>query len=230
VRRLSALALLFVAAPALAAEPAAEPPPAPAATAAPADPAYWRARRHVGVIQKRRFPKAGKLELAFFAGVIPNDAFVIHVPGGVRAAYHTSEQVAWELSASVALDLDTSLRSFLEEEDADLSAQLRDRQRARVEGAVVLTPIYGKFAWMNRSVVHADLSFLAGLGAVYTTGDDIDAAEAVRPEIMAGASLRIFLSRGASLRFEYRQGAYLRADDGGVATPSELTIGLGILL
>lgn len=198
-----------------------------------ADP-YWSGKRHVGVVQKRKYPKAKRMELEVFAGVIPNDAFVVHLPAGVRAAWHGSEHAAWEISASGALDLETDLKGFLEGEDANVSAQVRDRQRARVDVGFVWSPIYGKLAWMNSSVVYVDVSFLAGLGAVYTTAEYLDGAEGIRPEAMLGAAVRVFLSRTTSLRFEYRQLGYLRADDpageaGGLATPSELTIGLGFL-
>jgi hypothetical protein len=83
-------------------------------------------------------------------------------------------------------------------------------------------------------VIYVDVFFSAGLGAVYTTGDEIDGAEGIRPEALLGAGVRVFLSHALSLRFEYSQLGYLRADDAGgesgaLATPSELTLGLGVL-
>jgi outer membrane beta-barrel protein len=198
------------------------------------DARYFTRQRHVEVVQKRRYPKAKRLELAAFAGVIPNDAFVIALPAGLRLAWHTSEHAAWELSAAGAVDVDTSLRSFLVSNDANLNAQVRDRQRARVDAAFVWSPIYGKFAWMNRSVVYVDVSLIAGAGAVYTVADYLSGAAGVRPEALVGAAVRVFINRTTSLRFEYRQLAYPRADGpmgeaGGLAFPSELSIGVGFL-
>lgn len=236
-RALAALLLVSAVGPALGEEPApaapAEPPAEPAA-APVTDPRYWSGQRHVGVVQKRRFPKSGGLELAFFTGIIPNDAFVLHLPAGARLTLHRSEHFAWEVSASATLDVDTALRDFLEEEDANLSAQVRDRQRARLDVGVVWSPIYGKFAWMNRKVLHVDVFFSAALGAVYTTAEYLDGAEGIRPEAMLGLGTRVFLSRGLSLRLEVRQLGYLRADDpsgeaGGLATPTEISLGLGLL-
>ncbi len=198
------------------------------------DPRYWQGRRQVGVVQKRKYPKARAFELAVYAGVIPNDAFVLHLPVGARATYHLSERFAWEGSASFAFDVDTSLRSFLMDEDANLSAQVRDRQRARVDAGILWSPLYGKIAWMNSSVIYLDVFATAGGGAVYTVADDIGRDASLRPEVYLGLGLRVFLSRALSLRLEYRQLAYLRVDDpsgesGGLATPSELSIGLGFL-
>jgi outer membrane beta-barrel protein len=195
----------------------------------------WRGRRGVSVVQQRKYPKLGALELTPYTGVIPNDAFVIHVPIGSRLTWHRSERFALELSASATLDVDTALREFLMEQDADVRAQVRDRQRARLDVGIVWSPIYGKLSWLNASVLHIDVYLSAGAGAVYADAGDIGAGSSVRPELYGGLGLRLFLTKTLSLRFEYRQLAYLRADDpsgdsGGVATPSELSIGLGVLL
>lgn len=190
--------------------------------------------RQVSVVQKRRYPKQGAMELEVFAGVIPNDAFVVHVPVGVRVSKHLSEHMGVELSASVAADVDTALRDFLEEEDVHLSAQVRDRQRARGSAGLLWSPIYGKFAWMNAHVTYVEAFFAAGLGAVLTTMAGLDGTDGIRPEAYVGTGLRLFLSPRASARLEVRQHVYPRADgpeaeDGGIATPSELSLGLGFL-
>jgi outer membrane beta-barrel protein len=206
----------------------------PPAAKAETDPRFWQQRRQVGVVQKRKYPKARAFELAAYAGVIPNDAFVVHLPIGARFTHHLSERFAWEASASFTLDVDTALRSFLMDEDANLSAQVRDRQRARFDAGILWSPLYGKLAWLNSSVIYVDVFASAGGGAVYTAADDIGRDASVRPELYLGLGMRVFLSRALSLRLEYRQLAYLRVDDpsgesGGLATPSELSIGVGWL-
>ncbi len=229
-----------VVAPAVVAPAVVEPAVVAPAVVAPAvvvgvttDPSYFASRRAVAVVQSRRFPKVGRWELAPFVGVIPNDAFVTHLPVGVRLVRHTSEHSALEVGASGTIDLDTPLREHLLREDANLDATVRDRQRARLDLAWVYSPIYGKFAWLNRRVVYVDVSLVAGAGAVFTEGEQIDGAAGIRPELLTGVGLRVFLGRKLSLRFDYRQLVYLRAADGeesgGVATPSELSVGLGLL-
>jgi outer membrane beta-barrel protein len=226
-----ALALVMLASLAAAAHAQQAPPPKAQQNL---DPGYWQSRRQVGVVQKRKYPKARAFELAPYAGIIPNDAFVVHVPLGVRFTHHLSERFAWEASASYTFDVDTALRGFLMDEDANLSAQVRDRQRARLGAGILWSPLYGKLAWMNSSVVYLDVFATAGAGAVYTDADDIGRDASLRPEVYLGLGIRVFLSRALSLRLEYRQLAYQRVDDpsgegGGIATPSELSIGLGVL-
>jgi hypothetical protein len=88
---------------------------------------------------------------------------------------------------------------------------------------------------MNAHVTYVEVFFDVGLGAVLTEMDGISTTEGIRPEGYVGGGVRVFLSPVASLRFEYRQHLYPRADgregeEGGIATPSELSLGLGFLL
>jgi hypothetical protein len=59
---------------------------------------FWT--REVKVVQPRQVTKKGALELDAVVGVIPNDAFVIYFPLGLRLGYHLAEEWAIDLGLS----------------------------------------------------------------------------------------------------------------------------------
>jgi outer membrane beta-barrel protein len=191
--------------------------------------------RQTAVVQPRLFAKAGGVELVGLVGVIPNDPFVVYVPLGLRVAYHLTEQWALEASFAYNLQADTELRQYLEENDAQLRARIRDRQQLRAGASLVWSPIYGKLA-VGGAVVHLDAHLLAGAGIVRTEEEpSVDLAAATRPDFHLGLGLRVFLARRWLLRLELRQYAFLRPTDragggGGVGFPSEISLAAGVLL
>ena len=77
---------------------------------------FWGSKRKVKVVQRRLFAKDGRFEVAPFAGIIPNDDFIVYYPMGLRASYHFSEAFTVEASFAHAIEQETELRSFLEGE------------------------------------------------------------------------------------------------------------------
>jgi outer membrane beta-barrel protein len=194
---------------------------------------FWS--REVRVVQPRRVEKAGALELSGSVGVIPNDAFLVYIPLGLRLAYHLTERWSLELGFEYNLQADTGLRDYLEENDAQLRARIRDRQQVRACLSAGWSPVYGKLA-VGSSVVTFDGYLLGGAGLVSTEGDEaIDLPAAVRPDLHLGAGLRLFFGRRWLVRLELRQYLYLRPEDrsgkgGGVAPATEVALGGGVLL
>ena len=195
--------------------------------------AYWT--REVVAVQPRRHPKARRFELLAHAGVIPNDPFVVYVPLGLRAAFHVTEQVALELGFAYNLQADTDLRDYLEENDAQLRARVRDRQQLRAAGTVCWSPVYGKLA-VAGAILHLDGHLLAGAGIVRIQAQPlVDLAAATRPDFHLGAGVRLFMGSRWLLRLELRQHVYLRPESGvggggGLGFPTEVSLGVGILL
>ncbi|MEK6608039.1 MAG: outer membrane beta-barrel domain-containing protein [Myxococcota bacterium] len=194
-------------------------------------------RRDVRVVQKRLFPKAGRWELGVYSGFVPNDAFINYVPVGLRLGRHFTERWEAELQVGYMFAIDSGLQSFLEEQDSDLRARARDKQQLRADVATLWSPLYGKLAAGQRRVIHFDGYLLAGAGALRTVVDPDDAnkdAAKIVPEAVLGAGLRAYFTRRLSLRVEYRQVLYMRpdtqdSDDGGLSTPSELSVGIAAL-
>jgi outer membrane beta-barrel protein len=194
---------------------------------------YWGTE--VEVVQPRKVETARTVEIVGLVGVIPNDAFLVYVPVGVRVAYHVGARWALEASTEYNLSVDTGLRSYLEQSDAELRARIRDRQQVRINAGALWSPVYGKVA-MGRRVVRFDGYLMGGAGIV-RTGEEktVDLAAAVRPDFHLGAGLRVFLGGRFVARLEYRQYMFLRPQDnlgrgGGVGFPSEIALCAGLLL
>ena len=191
----------------------------------------WGRKRAVQAVVDRKYPKTHRFEIDLFFGVLPNDPFLLYLTPGLRLAWHFNEQWALELGGAYSLGIDTGLRKQLEQDDSLVQARLRDRVMARFGLAAVWSPIYAKFASLNRKIGHFDIYFLAELGGVYTTGEEaLDLKGGVWPEIGLGMGFRFFLSRLVSLRLEFRQRVALREGLGDtkitMAYPSEISLGL----
>lgn len=187
------------------------------------------------VVQPRAVSKARALELTASVGVIPNDAFLVYVPVGLRIAYHLSERWALELSGCYQPAASTGLREFLEESDVQLRATLRERQQLRASVGVLWAPAYGKLS-LGGGVLHFD-GFLSGGAGIVRTGEEpaLRLRAAVRPDLHLGLGLRAFLGRRWLLRLELRQHLFVRPEDdagrgGGLGFPTEIALGFGVLL
>lgn len=195
----------------------------------------WGRTRAVQVVVDRRYPKASRFELDVFFGVLPNDAFLLYLTPGLRMAWHFNEQWALELGGAYSLGVDTGLRKQLEQDDALIQARTRDQVIARFGLAVVWSPIYGKFAWVNKKIAHFDMYFLFEAGGVYAEGEEALGLDGgVWPEVGLGLGFRFFFSRVVSLRLEFRQRLAVREGLGEdairLAYPSEISLGLAFLL
>jgi len=200
---------------------------------APLMDAFW-VRRTV-VVQPRLHPLARRFELVGMVGVIPNDPFVVYVPLSIRFGYHLTDHWGLELGFAYNLQIDTDLRDYLEANDAQLRARIRDRQQLRGGASLSYAPIYGKLA-VGRHVIHLDGFVLGGAGVVRTEEvAQTNLAAATRPDFHLGLGIRLFLGRRWLLRLEFRQYLYLRPEDrdgggGGLGFPSEISLGGGVLL
>lgn len=193
---------------------------------------YWSKRRAIKVVQRRLYPMRRKVELSLFGGVVPNDPFLVYVTGGLRLAYHIVENWALELSGAYTHGFDTPLRQDLQSRDALVQARLRDRVVSRFGLAALWSPIYGKFAVLNRKLAHFKMYFLLCGGAYYADEEkQLGLDGGVFPEWGVGLGMRFFFGDVMALRVELRQRMALRETaegESGVqfAYPSEITVGL----
>lgn len=195
----------------------------------------WTRTREVYVVAERLYPKAHRFEMGFFVGTLPNDPFLVYLAGGARLAWHFNEQIALEVSGAYTHGFDTGLRTSLHDQDALVTAQIRDRVLGRMDLALLWSPIYGKFALSNRRVGHFDLYFLLAASGLWAEKND---ALSLNGGPWGGGGLgvgfRFFLTRLISLRVEFRQRVEVREGVGDsslrVAYPSEINLGLSFLL
>jgi len=195
----------------------------------------WSRTRRVQVVAERLYPKAKRFEIGLLVAALPNDPFLVYLSAGLRLAWHFNEQIALEASGAYTHGFDTGLRKSLHDQDALVSAQIRDRVLGRLDLALLWSPVYGKLAFGNSRVGRLDLYFLvcaSGLWAEKNEALSLHGGPWGGGGV--GLGLRFFLTRLLSLRVEFRQRVEVREGVGDasvrVAYPSELSLGLSFLL
>jgi outer membrane beta-barrel protein len=195
--------------------------------------AFWAERRGVRVVQRRLYETDGDVQLTLFFGAIPNDPFLRYYPIGLRAAYWTSNQLALELSGEYigdALRSESDLAAFLNERGG-VDVFLRDEQLWRANIAALYSPIYGKFSLIGRKLAHFDWFFGGGIGVVNTRSpisDNVGVTEtSIKPEVTLATGWNLHFSQRFAMRIDYRQYIFQK-DGGGVAMPSEISLGASV--
>ena len=194
---------------------------------------YWGGKRDVSVVQKRLFPKDGRFEFTLFGGVIPNDPFLTYIPIGGRFNYYFQESISLEVAGSFTggpLQLDSELTTFLKNQrNIRANVDLLDIQQWRAGATFVWSPFYGKLALLNAKLSHFDINLQGGFGVLQAESPPQngigDPATEFKPEGILGAGFRFFVTDNVTLRVDYRQFIFQKVN-GGVATPSELTLGV----
>lgn len=188
---------------------------------------FWAEQRRVRVLQRRLYQTDGDFQLSLYVGSVPNDPFLNYFPVGLRFGYHLSETLAVELSGAYNIETQTDLADFLDE-TGDVSVFLRDIQKWRANVAILWSPIYGKFSFAGTKLAHFDWFLGAGVGVVGvenpSTDNLNDVSTGVKPEVAIITGWNLHLTQRWALRLDYRQFIFQK-EDGGVAFPSELSLG-----
>jgi outer membrane beta-barrel protein len=235
-------------------EPAAEPAPPEAAPpqAAPA-PAKAQPRdaleSAVGVpgerdtaledrvkaVQRKGFLKRGRFQLTVFAAPSVNDAFYQKFGLGGRLAYNLRDSFAVAISATtykLPNDLNLVVRTdYATEGVKAFSSQLLQSQPSYVAMAEgVWSPVYGKAAWMGKSIVHFDFYLVGGLGAVWSATSFAPRDEGPHPAGEFGGGIRFYPT--SYLALELAITAVIYPDQKDRAVPGTLqkilSAGLGV--
>ena len=153
-------------------------------------------------VQRKGFIKRHRFELTPIFAATVNDAFYQKVGGGLRAAYNLQDNFAIAARGVVfdfeglGLKLHPIRTDNVREGKVAFQSQLLSSQifkLAMVDG--IWSPVYGKAAWLNRSIVHFDLYLTAGFGAVWSaTSYDSPGKKGQGPHIAAdvGAGVRFY--------------------------------------
>lgn len=237
------------------AEPAAEPAPAatpePAATGdAAADAAgdadvdglpevdpeselYWSQMRDIYTYQPRAFLKERRFGISVYGGLIPNNIFEQYFPVGVRLNYFILENIGLELAGSYAFKSDTKLQPLIRESGGVGAQQILigDTQVSHTNFGVVWSPFYGKTSFYDNVLTYFDLFLFAGAGLVVketTPTFNAEPEREIAPEGALGAGIAFYFGNSVTLRADFRQFVFEKvAGVGGVANPSEVSIGVG---
>lgn len=197
----------------------------------PDDPLYWSTMRNVYSLQQRRFQKAGRFGISVYAGLIPNNSFESYVPLGIRLNYFILENLGLELAGSYALRVDKRLQDLIKEEDGTGAGAVLvgDEQVSHTNFGVVWSPFSGKTAFYSKALNYFDLYLFAGAGVVIKqTQPNFNAPKSVdlEPEGALGAGLSFYLGDSTLVRADFRQFVFSKII-GGVANPSEVSLGFG---
>ncbi|HJL02272.1 MAG TPA: outer membrane beta-barrel domain-containing protein [Polyangiaceae bacterium LLY-WYZ-15_(1-7)] len=177
---------------------------AAAATLATAAPAAAQEAAEEGyasmAVQNRRYAQRHEFDAHF--GVLPLDAFTKGLTLSGSYTFHPTNLFAWEvLHGLKSFHLDTDLREELEQLSvAPTPFEVLDWM---VTSNLVLKPIYWKGAFLNRSVLHGEVSLVVGggYGRFSRSG---------RAVIDVGLALRLFASETFSVRLDVRHHMFLR--------------------
>lgn len=200
------------------------------------DPMYWATVRGIQTIQKRGVQKDGRLSITAYGGIIPNNIFERYYPVGIRLSYYVLESLSAELSGSYAFGQRTDLEKYVQD-DQGIGADkdgilLGDVQLSHITFGVNYSLMFGKMAWLDDEIDYFDVYVFGGAGVVIKEtkgdfGEDPTVSGAVEGAL--GLGIQYFFNNDFALRLDYRQFIFQKAT-GGVANPSEFSLGLSYFL
>ncbi|HUJ28961.1 MAG TPA: outer membrane beta-barrel domain-containing protein [Myxococcales bacterium] len=174
-------------------------------------------------IQQKKYQLNHELEIG---GMFePQDAFSKGVGAEGAYVWHFGEAWGWEvLRGGYVAQLDTGLKQQLVNEFGVIPTQFESLQWY-VSSSLMWSPLYGKFALRNASLVHAEAFVDLGAALGHFTSSFEEG-----PQVGVGA--RVFLSQSVSLRLDARDTAFFhRKTEGGILTQVVmLSLGLSISL
>ncbi len=157
-------------------------------------------------------------EFGVAIGTLPIDAFTKGLTFTGAYTVHFNDLIAWEIGQFTwSYHVDTALREELE--DYDVEPTQFETVRLFATSSVLLKPLYGKLAVINRSLVYAEVFLVAGGGWGRLSITD-------RAVVDVGAGMRIYAGKFASFRLDVRDYMFITGDD----VQSELWLGLSVCL
>jgi outer membrane beta-barrel protein len=155
----------------------------------------------VAVIQKRFLPKTSRFEASGALGISTNNAFFNNVGLALRMAYYFTEKYAIE-----------GTYMFLSSSERPITDGLKNKQQIQTTSLVEpksysgvafkWTPVYGKVAWMGRTIVPFDIYFTPGFGVTQTSEGGSAAT------ISMGAGQLFALSKRHAVRWDFTWNFY----------------------
>jgi outer membrane beta-barrel protein len=140
-------------------------------------------------------------ELSVGIGVLPLDAFYTGYTAHVAYSFHFTDTFAWQVGRfAYSYDIDTGLKASLLQNFGVLPTQYA--QVNWIAGSdLVWSPLYGKWAFLNRSVIHFEGYLLGGLSVLDLT-NQASGSLPFKPGVNLGVGLRVFYSRRISFKLE----------------------------
>ncbi len=178
----------------------------------------------VYAVQNRVFQR--NHEIDFSAGYIADDDFFHVYPLGFGYTFHFNDHISWEVGrVAYMYNSDKDLKKTLESE-FNVQPEKFAEQKYMLHSHLVYTPLYGKHAFMNRSVINNEIYFFAGPGIVHYEWD-YSTGEAKTEDALSlsfGVGLKYFLSKKICMNIEIRDLWNFRESD----TENNIYFGLGV--
>jgi outer membrane beta-barrel protein len=175
-------------------------------------------------VQNRIFHRNHEIDLS--VGYIADDDFFHVYPVGIGYTFHFNDHIAWEVCrAQYMFNVDKDLKETLQDEFGVQPEEFAEQQYM-LHTHLVYSPLYGKHAFMNRSVINNEIYFFAGPGTVHYEWD-YSSGESRSEDAFSlsfGMGLKYFLSKSTCLNFEIRDLVNLREDD----TENNIYFGVGL--
>jgi outer membrane beta-barrel protein len=147
----------------------------------------------VSAVQARMFQMHHELSLG--VGFLPSDAYTRGICAQVAYTYHFSDSFAWRVGRGFfSYGLSTGLREQLERRYSVAPSDF-DRVEWAVGSDLILSPLYGKSAFFNRSLLWFEVYVLGGASAFKLNSG-------FSPAASIGAGVRVFRSQNLSVRFD----------------------------
>ena len=178
----------------------------------------WADEDEVVVVQRQPYERDGRWPVTVYAGLVPNDPFVVYLPVGLRVGRFFNESLLSEISVSY-LDALAGYRELRDEVTS--SVQLEDHQVARAQWTAAWTLLAAKGHWYEERV-YVRGHLLGGFGAVLAR--DATSRLDPRAEGVFGVGFEVHLTGATSLRVDVRQSIFAR-QAGGTLLPTEISLG-----
>ncbi len=170
----------------------------------------------IRVIRPKYFSKTGRLETGAQMSVVMNQSFIYTYLATGILDYHFSESLALEGSAAYGFSIDKDDKKALDS-GFKIKTQIL-RTQYFMEGALLYTPVYGKYQLSSGRVIYLDTFFSAGAGLTgvnylydhcpkVADGNPTDPPAANTksyPTFAFGAGQRIFMDKKTSLRWDVK--------------------------
>jgi len=158
---------------------------------------YWAKgkKTKMGVVQNRKFTKAGRIEAGVFGGIINTDPFLAVNSVGARVGYHFDETFALSLYGWKDFTRNSSAADAFRQNSG--GAANTNIPKSYLGTEVMASLLYGKLSLLGAKIIYYDMYATLG-GGLRKSETDTDIAGST------GIGQRFFLSQRSSLRLDYR--------------------------
>jgi outer membrane beta-barrel protein len=148
----------------------------------------------VAAVQERPYRLTHELNLAI--GSLPLDAFTKSFYGQVGYIFHFTDTFAWQVGrGAYNYNIQTGLRQRLETDYGVLPTAVEEAQFF-VGSDLIVSPLYGKVALLNKFLLHVESSLILGLSIFKYS------VAGFSPAVNVGAALRLFQNKYVSYRID----------------------------